>query len=140
MPTFGEELKRERELRKIPLREISEATKINIRYLESIEKNDFEHLPGGVFARGFVRAYAQYIGIDPEVMVNAYLLELKAQKGETPVDGGLLRRGAWPEDVADEPRRARRRIGVIVLGVTLIVLILAGAAVAWWFLRPEAPS
>ena len=68
MSTFGEDLKRERELRKIPLREISESTKINLRYLEALERNDFEHLPGGVFARGFVRAYAQYIGIDPETM------------------------------------------------------------------------
>ena len=96
-----------------------------------------QHGLAGVFARGFVRAYAQYIGIDPEVMVNAYLLELKAQKGETPVDSGLLRRGAWPEDVAEEPRRARRRIGVVVLGISLVLLVVVGALAAWWFLRQE---
>ena len=133
MSTFGEDLKRERELRKIPLREISESTKINLRYLEALERNDFEHLPGGVFARGFVRAYAQFIGVDPESMVNAYLLELKAQQGEAPVDGGLLRRGAWPEDMAEAPRRARRRVGAIVLIGLAVLLLAAGAVAVWWF-------
>ena len=77
--SFGEELRRERELRQISLREVAEATKVNIRYLEAMERNDFAHLPGGVFNRGFVRAYAQFIGVDPEAMVNAYILEERAQ-------------------------------------------------------------
>jgi cytoskeletal protein RodZ len=79
MSTFGEELRRERKLRRIALREVAEATKVNLRYLEALERNDFQHLPGGVFNRGFVRAYAQYIGIDPDAMVNAYLMEEQAQ-------------------------------------------------------------
>jgi cytoskeletal protein RodZ len=79
MSTFGEELRRERKLRRIALREVAEATKINLRYLEALEGNDFQHLPGGVFNRGFVRAYSQYIGVDPDAMVNAYLLEEQAQ-------------------------------------------------------------
>jgi len=77
--SFGEELRRERELRQISLREVAEATKVNIRYLEAMERNDFAHLPGGVFNRGFVRAYAQFIGVDPEAMVNAYILEERTQ-------------------------------------------------------------
>ena len=43
--------------------------------LEALERNDFASLPGGLFNRGFVRAYCKHIGVDPEVMVNAYLLE-----------------------------------------------------------------
>src|SRR6185369_11641013 len=80
MSSFGEELKRERELRQISLREVSEATKINLRYLDALEQNDFRHLPGGVFNKGFVRAYSEYIGVDPEAMVNAYLLEERTQE------------------------------------------------------------
>ncbi len=80
MASFGEEIKRERELRGISLREISDATKINIRFLEALENNDFEHLPGGQFNKGFIRAYANYIGIDPEKIVNSYLLELSKQE------------------------------------------------------------
>ena len=83
MSSFGEVLKRERELREISLREISEATKISLRYLEALERDDFRYLPGGVFNKGFVRAYAQFIGVDPETMVTAYLHEEQTQDART---------------------------------------------------------
>ncbi len=85
--SFGEELKRERELREITLREVSESTKISLRYLEALERNAFENLPGGVFNRGFVRAYSKFIGIDPESMVDAYLLQENTQSGAQRKDG-----------------------------------------------------
>jgi cytoskeletal protein RodZ len=80
MASFGESLKRERELREISLRQISEATKINLRYLEALEENRFDALPGGLFNKGFIRAYATYIGIDGEAMVNSYLQEVNAHR------------------------------------------------------------
>ena len=76
MASFGETLKRERELREMTLREISDATKVNIRYLEALEQNSFEILPGGLFNKGFIRAYATYVGLDCEEMVHAYLDEI----------------------------------------------------------------
>ncbi|HKY33401.1 MAG TPA: helix-turn-helix domain-containing protein [Candidatus Polarisedimenticolia bacterium] len=87
MASFGEELKRERELRDISLKEISEATKISLRFLEALEQDNYDILPGGVFNRGFIRAYARFIGIDGEEMVNAYLHEVsqrEARHGSTP--------------------------------------------------------
>jgi len=80
MASFGETLKRERELREISLRQISEATKINLRYLEALEENRFDALPGGLFNKGFIRAYATYIGIDCEATVNSYLQEVSARQ------------------------------------------------------------
>jgi hypothetical protein len=79
--SFGEELRRERELRQISLREVAEATKINLRFLEALENNDFDTLPGGFFVRGFIKAFARHIGVNEEAMVNAYLLELGRQRG-----------------------------------------------------------
>lgn len=76
MASFGEEIRRERELRDISLKEIAEATKISIRFLEALEQNNFDVLPGGIFNRGFVRSYARFIGLDSEEMVNAYLHEV----------------------------------------------------------------
>ena len=76
MASFGEELRRERELRDISLKEIAEATKISIKFLEALEQNHFDLLPGGIFNRGFIRAYARFIGVDGEEMVNAYLHEV----------------------------------------------------------------
>lgn len=80
MASFGETLKRERELREISLREISDATKINIRYLEALETNRFDKLPGGLFNKGFIRAYATFIGVDSETMVTSYLHEVNARE------------------------------------------------------------
>ncbi|HEY1925467.1 MAG TPA: helix-turn-helix transcriptional regulator, partial [Candidatus Acidoferrum sp.] len=59
--TFGEILKRERELREVTLNEVTVATRIPPRFLEAFEREDWEKLPGGIFNRGFVRAIARYL-------------------------------------------------------------------------------
>jgi cytoskeletal protein RodZ len=129
MSTFGEELRRERELRQIPLRDVSQATKINMRYLEALERNDFSHLPGGVFNRGFVRAYCQFIGVDSEAMVNAYILEEQAQseaRGGARESGLLRGRGRGRREEEEEGKlptvhhRAWFRWGGVVLAAAVI--------------------
>jgi len=99
MASFGEELRRERELRDISLKEISEATKISMRFLEALEQDNFDILPGGIFNRGFIRAYARFIGIDGEEMVNAYLHEVSLRQQNSPGSGSQERM---------PPRQSRR--------------------------------
>ena len=118
MPSFGETLKRERELRQISLREISEATKINLRYLEALERDDFRHLPGGVFNKGFVRAFAQFIGIDADAMVTAYLDEERSQEARNP---GVLAPEAISEATAPSPVVRWWVASLIALLVLLVV-------------------
>src|SRR5580693_4967596 len=72
--TFGESLKREREMRGVSLDEISAATRIATRFLKAIENDQWDQLPGGVFNRGFVRAVAHYLGLDEESIVAEYAL------------------------------------------------------------------
>src|SRR5260221_10289716 len=72
--TFGESLKREREMRGVTLEEITAATRIATRFLQAIENEQWELLPGGVFNRGFVRAVARYLGLDEENIVAEYTL------------------------------------------------------------------
>ena len=72
--TFGESLKREREMRGVTLDEISAATRIATRFLRAIENEEWDQLPGGVFNRGFVRAVARYLGLDEENIVAEYTL------------------------------------------------------------------
>ena len=145
MPSFGESLKRERELREITLREISEATKINLRYLESLEKNDFRHLPGGVFNKGFVRAYAEFIGVDAEGMVNAYLLEDQRQRARFEERNAEALRRSAVERANDSPPRPP--IGRLALAVAALLIVLSVLVwVAWkgffaeraWFRAHEA--
>ena len=70
--TIGEQLRLAREGRGIPLREISDQTRISVHYLEAIETDDFKRLPGGIFNRSFVKAYARYVGYDEKEAVEAY--------------------------------------------------------------------
>ena len=102
MVNFGESLKRERELRDIPLRDIANATKINLRYLEALEANRFDKLPGGVFNKGFIRAYARFIGADGEALVQLYM-EMQAEREAevasaqpTPERPGMMRPAQGP--------------------------------------------
>src|SRR5262245_15457673 len=73
MASFGDNLRRERELRGITLREISDATKISVRFLQALEQDKIDVLPGGLFPRAFVRQYARYLGLDAEKLVAEYL-------------------------------------------------------------------
>ncbi len=78
--SFGELLKRERELREVTLNEVTVATRIPPRFLEAFEREDWEKLPGGVFNRGFVRAIARYLGLDEENLLSEYDLAYGDQR------------------------------------------------------------
>ncbi len=73
MPSFGERLKLEREKRKITLEQISASTKIGARMLQALEEDKFNQLPGGIFNKGFVRAYSRCVGLDEDQTVAEYL-------------------------------------------------------------------
>lgn len=136
MASFGDSLRRERELRQITLREISEATKINHRYLEALERNDFRHLPGGVFNKGFVRAYSQYIGIDPDRMVLAYLDEERRQAGPSPTEAEAAREPVKPKAFSTRrsDRRRSRRIAWgtgVALALSAVIVAIAFGWIPW---------
>jgi len=70
---FGARLREARERRGLSLREIADATKIAARSLEALERNDIARLPGGIFSRAFVRAYAVHVGLDPEETISEFM-------------------------------------------------------------------
>ena len=73
MGSFGERLRKEREQKGVSLEDISLETKIGTRLLRALEEEHFDQLPGGIFNKGFVRAYARHLGLDEEQMVADYL-------------------------------------------------------------------
>ena len=77
MGAFGEKLRQQREQRGIELDAISNTTKISTRMLRALEEEHFDQLPGGVFNKGFVRAYARYVGLDEEEAITDYLAALR---------------------------------------------------------------
>ena len=113
---FGEELRRERLSREITLEEISAATKISLRLLTALEESDLKRLPAPAFTRGFIRSYAQHIGIDPEEKICAYLAELNRNaNGPAPMLPPGRRR-FW--------RGRGTTAGMLVGGVTALLIVL----------------
>jgi transcriptional regulator with XRE-family HTH domain len=75
--SIGEKLRLARETRGIALRDISEQTRISMRYLEAIEADDYRRLPGGIFNRSFVRAYAKFVGYDEQEAIDDYVRTMR---------------------------------------------------------------
>lgn len=80
MASLGQELKRERELRGISLKEIADSTKISIRLLRALEDDQLDILPGKFFTKGIIRSYAKYLGLEEEPVLNMYCEESLLQE------------------------------------------------------------
>ncbi len=136
LASFGEELRREREIRGISLKEISDATKISKRFLEAIERNDHRTLPAPVFTRGFVREYARYVGLNAEESVNRY--NFAAENDDRIEKPPPLEKYAAtpPRDISPRPKPKRgipppyARVNRNAISLAVLVALLAG--VAWW--------
>lgn len=132
MGSFGDRLQREREMRGITLEEIAEATKIGTRSLRALEEQDFDKLPGGIFNKGFVRAYARYLGLDEEQAVADYLTALS----EAQAAGKTTRQEPGANDVSPErdiflpevedSGPMRLPLGPIAVVVVVAVLLFSG--------------
>lgn len=133
--SFGDWLRRQREMREINLRDIAERTKISLRYLEAMEADRFDLLPAPIFAKGFLREYARYVGLSPDEVVNHYLAVQQPQGPEDPKEDTLSRmRAAKPPKPVDPGQPAVRRTWSYGLVLTLAGLILlALVAFAAWF-------
>ncbi len=73
MGQFGDKFRKAREAKELTLDDVSNVTKIGPRMLQAIEEENFDRLPGGVFNKGFIRAYAKHLGLDPEEAITEYL-------------------------------------------------------------------
>jgi|SRR5579862_3054766 len=77
MGHFGDKFREAREKKDLTLDQVSNVTKISSRMLKAIEEEHFDQLPGGVFNKGFIRAYAKHLGLNDEEAVNDYLTCLR---------------------------------------------------------------
>ena len=139
--TIGEQLRLAREGRGIPLREISDQTRISMHYLEAIESNDYKRLPGGIFNRSFVKAYAKYVGYDEKEALEGYTRYMRDS-------------GDMDEEVATTPYHSkvytdsatRSPLLTVALAIVILAILTAVAlGLVRWVqhrsadLQPEAP-
>ena len=115
---FGERLKRERDLREVSIDELTKATRISRRFLEALENEDWEKLPGGVFGHGFVRAIARYLGLDEEGLLGEYDLA-RAENALSPAP-------PRPEERIPAPPKWLPAAAVLIVLLLLVGLFYAG--------------
>jgi cytoskeleton protein RodZ len=147
LPSFGEKLKLEREKRKITLEQISGSTKIGTRMLQALEEDKFNQLPGGIFNKGFVRAYSRCVGLDEDQTVADYL----EASGDAPPPSTEIASG---ENGSREPAESVSRLEAtsgaparqLPWGWFAAVLLVVALALSFWshrrgeHQRPSVPS
>jgi cytoskeleton protein RodZ len=82
---IGTHLREARELRGMTLRQVADSTKLSTTTLQYIERNEFNRLPGGLFTKGHLRAYAAEVGVEPDEVVHEYLFQFPAVAEELPI-------------------------------------------------------
>ena len=122
MTSVGEHLRKLREDKRMSLAEVSRATRVPIASVERIEADRFDELPGEVFVRGFLRAYAKALDVPADDVLARYTAS---------------RRVAWvtPLPITSPVRPARsRRFGVAIAFVLLLILFTLALSIV---LRPR---
>jgi transcriptional regulator with XRE-family HTH domain len=123
MVSLGQELKRERELRGISLKEIADSSKISMKFLAALEEDRLDILPGEFFIKGIIRTYAKSIGLDEDYALNKYheisLLQEEAlqkvqKKGEI------------------QPKISKKR--KILLSLAIVFILLVSVILSFYFL------
>jgi cytoskeleton protein RodZ len=144
MTPVGESLRRARLKRNLTLEEISDELKISTRFLQAIESDQYDKLPGGVFAKSFVRQYARLLGLDEEEIAGRMQqafgpVEEAPQFIERPKVGGgapiqVPKVDEW-ETVGDK----RFRWSGWLSAALLVAVMLVCSAVYAWMQRPKPP-
>jgi cytoskeleton protein RodZ len=125
LPSFGQKLKLEREKRAMTLEQISSSTKIGTRMLQALEEENFNQLPGGIFNKGFVRAYARHVGLDEDQAIADYL----AASGQDAVPKPDSETESKP--TPEEPREPSAPWQIPWGSLAAVLLLLALALSLW---------
>jgi hypothetical protein len=127
MPAIGDILREARMRQKIDISEVEAGTKIRAKYLRALENEEFSLLPGGTFVRSFLKTYAEYLGLDAQVIVDEYRAtyepppETDLQRFASSAPGPRERRYPGP------PRRGPL-IALGIVGLLAFLLILGVTA------------
>lgn len=139
MDTLGQTFKAARERKRISLSQAAAKTRIMIQHLEMMERDDFSKMPAPAYAKGFIRMYAEFLGLDPAPLVQEYVNEHLHKKAASPA--AAAKAPAKPSP-AEEPHAAggggldaakavvaRLATPANLKRVATVVVVLL---VAWW--------
>jgi cytoskeletal protein RodZ len=122
---IGNSLREARTRKGLSIRDAEEATKIRTKYLQALEEDDFDAIPGPAYVIGFLRTYAQYLELDSAALIGEY----KSQFQPRFLEGHTLPKNR----PSGRPGRmtSRRRPNYVVVGVVALIIILVLAWIGW---------
>jgi cytoskeleton protein RodZ len=135
---FGSFLRQARERRGVTLPELAVTTKISGRVLEALERNDPSKLPGGIFSRAFVRAYASEVGLDPEAAVASFVSAFPDESGAEDMPSAAS--AVEAESFEQQRRVLKVAVGVLAAAAVVAVLLFVYYAAFRPGARPAEPA
>lgn len=136
--TLGEKLRQAREERGISISEVAEQTRISPMYLESIENDNYKPLPGGIFNKGFVKAYSKYVGIDEHEALQDYARLIASHEAIAEDEQPRYR----PEVLTDDARSASSIVPTVVFAGIILALMTGGILFVVNYIanQPDTPA
>jgi cytoskeleton protein RodZ len=120
--SLGGYLRVERERQRVSLQDIAATTKIQLKFLEALERDEYERLPPAPFVVGFLRAYAQYLALDVDAILTAYRVIYRLPEEPESAQPSVL-----------HPTRRSKRLGTLGIGILVLVLgVTVSAVVREW--------
>lgn len=126
MEKIGERLKNARELKKLTIKDISKETNISSKYLEALEAEEFDKIPGETYLLGFLRAYAEYLKLDGDEIIQGYK-GYKIGESATPLEE--LTKPTRPIALLSLPNFISKYQNFLLIAGGIIVIIIA----IWFF-------
>jgi cytoskeleton protein RodZ len=124
MERFCDELRGERERRKVSIEAICEETKVSSRHLHALEAGEYDQLPGGVFRKGIVRSYLAALGLDEATWLERFEASLR-ESGTVSPDGNdwiEFAENVRKNRIGTEPATGLRWMGVGMMLASLVAL------------------
>ena len=141
----GYTLRQERERQNLTINDIEEGTSIRALYIEAIENGEYDKLPGTVYAKGFIKNYAKFLGLDPDATVKEFMGDIDELSGaneppaeETPAQEPEKK--PEPQPVKQEKKKPlgysveesnRSKSGILIIAAVVLIAALAGGVWSW---------
>src|SRR5680860_535973 len=126
MVEIGEKLREARTRRGLSIKDVEDGTKIRSKYLQALEEDDFESIPGPTFVKGFMRTYAEFLYLDAESMVYKYRSAYESQPDPHQIH---------PLNARPRSNSGRRSSNHVVVGIVALVIIAVllwlGSSLGW---------
>jgi cytoskeleton protein RodZ len=127
MPDIGETLRETRMRRRIDMSEVEASTKIRAKYLRALENEEWDLLPGPTFVKSFLRTYAEYLDLDPRLLVEEYRQRYERPAGQDMTPFRPARQGRGGQSRGGQRRGRKPRTPILpVLGVVVGIAVLLG--------------